>query len=58
MNVLFGQVYTNFGNSDFYKWNPAVKNDCSGLWPDYYYCVGVSGPATTMVGAAARTLRP
>jgi hypothetical protein len=26
---------------DFYAWNPAVGNDCSGLWPDYYYCVGM-----------------
>ncbi|KAK2032537.1 hypothetical protein LX32DRAFT_725836 [Colletotrichum zoysiae] len=25
---------------DFYKWNPAV-GDCSGLWPDYYVCVGL-----------------
>ncbi|KAI9158367.1 carbohydrate-binding module family 50 protein [Paramyrothecium foliicola] len=33
---------------DFYKWNPAVGNDCSNLWPDYYYCVGVSGSATTI----------
>jgi hypothetical protein len=26
---------------DFYAWNPAVKTDCSGLWPDYYVCVGI-----------------
>ncbi|KAF2121004.1 hypothetical protein BDV96DRAFT_641641 [Lophiotrema nucula] len=24
----------------FVAWNPAVKSDCSGLWPDYYYCIG------------------
>ncbi|KAK2764377.1 hypothetical protein FQN54_009071 [Arachnomyces sp. PD_36] len=27
---------------DFYKWNPAVEDDCSKLFPDYYVCVGVS----------------
>ncbi|KAG5819382.1 hypothetical protein H9Q74_001138 [Fusarium xylarioides] len=26
---------------DFYKWNPAVKTDCSGLQPNYNVCVGV-----------------
>ncbi|KAF2007436.1 carbohydrate-binding module family 50 protein [Amniculicola lignicola CBS 123094] len=33
--------------TEFYSWNPATGSDCSNLWPDYYYCVGVSGPATT-----------
>ncbi|KAF5697167.1 peptidoglycan-binding lysin domain-containing protein [Fusarium mundagurra] len=26
---------------DFYKWNPAVNNDCSALQPDYNVCIGV-----------------
>jgi LysM repeat protein len=26
---------------NFYKWNPAVKTDCSALWGQYYVCVGV-----------------
>ncbi|KAL7815590.1 hypothetical protein V8C26DRAFT_435737 [Trichoderma gracile] len=26
---------------DFYKWNPAVKEDCSGLQSDVYVCIGV-----------------
>ncbi|KAI1046157.1 hypothetical protein LB505_008895 [Fusarium chuoi] len=26
---------------DFYKWNPAVKTDCSALQPDYNICIGV-----------------
>lgn len=26
---------------DFYAWNPAVGDDCSGLWADYYVCVGI-----------------
>ncbi|ODA78103.1 hypothetical protein RJ55_06706 [Drechmeria coniospora] len=28
-----------FGLDAFYKWNPAVQNDCSGLWAGYHYCV-------------------
>ena len=28
--------------SDFYAWNPAVKDDCSGLEAEYYVCVGIS----------------
>jgi hypothetical protein len=27
---------------DFYKWNPAVKDDCSMLLYGFYVCVGVS----------------
>lgn len=26
---------------DFYEWNPAVEDDCSGLLFDFYVCVGV-----------------
>ncbi|KAF1936676.1 hypothetical protein EJ02DRAFT_479394 [Clathrospora elynae] len=27
----------------FYKWNPAIQNDCgTNFWPTYAYCVGVS----------------
>ncbi|KAF4156831.1 hypothetical protein CNMCM6936_000148 [Aspergillus lentulus] len=26
---------------DFVSWNPAVGEDCSGLWLGYSYCVGV-----------------
>lgn len=33
--------------SDLYSWNPALNGDCSGLWPDYYICVGRSGPGVT-----------
>ena len=28
--------------TQFYKWNPAVKSDCSALWPNTYACV--AGP--------------
>ncbi|KZL80954.1 hypothetical protein CI238_10906 [Colletotrichum incanum] len=31
---------------DFYKWNPAVGPDCSGLWAQTYYCVGIPGTST------------
>ena len=34
-----------------YAWNPALNGDCSGLFPDYYVCVGVQGSATTTVGS-------
>ncbi|RAK75243.1 LysM peptidoglycan-binding domain-containing protein [Aspergillus fijiensis CBS 313.89] len=27
--------------AEFIEWNPDVASDCSGLWPDYYYCVAV-----------------
>ncbi|KZL86126.1 hypothetical protein CI238_09105 [Colletotrichum incanum] len=30
---------------DLYAWNPALNGDCSGLWPDYAYCV--QGPASS-----------
>ncbi|KAF8859499.1 hypothetical protein BDZ45DRAFT_358156 [Acephala macrosclerotiorum] len=26
---------------EFYAWNLALDDDCSALWPDYYYCVGM-----------------
>ncbi|KAM0518033.1 hypothetical protein ACHAPE_004435 [Trichoderma viride] len=29
---------------DFYKWNPAVKGDCSGLQAEVYVCVERTGP--------------
>ncbi|RKK78487.1 hypothetical protein BFJ69_g5537 [Fusarium oxysporum] len=31
----------NINLDDFYKWNPAVKTDCSGLQPDYNICIGI-----------------
>ncbi|KAJ5645771.1 hypothetical protein N7490_002143 [Penicillium lividum] len=36
-------IATAYGISttDFIDWNPAVGSDCSGLWPDYEYCVAV-----------------
>ncbi|KAJ4165703.1 hypothetical protein LMH87_007324 [Akanthomyces muscarius] len=37
---------------NFYAWNPAVATDCSGLWLNYYYCIGISGPVTTISSGA------
>jgi LysM repeat protein len=31
----------NIDLNNFYAWNPAVKTDCSGLFPGYYVCIGV-----------------
>ncbi|CAN9317990.1 unnamed protein product [Alternaria alternata] len=31
--------YQKITLAQFYKWNPAVKADCSGLWKDTYACV-------------------
>ncbi|KAK8141797.1 hypothetical protein G3M48_009881 [Beauveria asiatica] len=32
----------------FYSWNPAVKNDCTGLQANVYVCVGVDSAISTM----------
>lgn len=29
--------------ADFVKWNPSVRNDCSGMWAEVNVCVGVIG---------------
>ncbi|KAK7922955.1 hypothetical protein PG985_007026 [Apiospora marii] len=34
--------------NDFYDWNPALGTDCSGLWLDTWYCIGLAGPATSI----------
>jgi LysM repeat protein len=40
--------------SDLYAWNPALNGDCSGLWPDYYICVG-RGDATATTTTTTTT---
>ncbi|PSK36635.1 Sphingosine N-acyltransferase lag1 isoform B [Elsinoe australis] len=32
-----------------YAWNPAVGTACTGLWLDYYVCVGVTGAPSPTV---------
>lgn len=45
--------------NDFYKWNPAVKNDCSGLQPNFYVCTRLIGtPTTTTRGNGVATPTP
>ncbi|GJC97762.1 lysM domain-containing protein [Colletotrichum higginsianum] len=45
--VTSGQTYqvitTRYGitQADFFKWNPAVKADCTGMWANAYVCVAV-----------------
>ncbi|KAF3903844.1 hypothetical protein ABW20_dc0100423 [Dactylellina cionopaga] len=45
---------------DFYKWNPTVNKDCSGLWTNYFVCVGVIGskPTPTQPGNGIATPTP
>jgi hypothetical protein len=52
-------TYKTFTLAQFYKWNPDVGNDCSGLPLDTYVCVGVPGtptqPTTTKAPAPTVT---
>jgi hypothetical protein len=41
--------FGTFSSADFIKWNPAVGDDCSGIWAQTYYCVGVPGTPTAPV---------
>ncbi|KAL4962079.1 LysM peptidoglycan-binding domain-containing protein [Aspergillus stella-maris] len=44
--------------TDFYEWNPAVKNDCTGLQAEVYVCVGVdasASPTTTTTTTTTAT---
>ena len=40
--------YSKFTLREFVTWNPAVNEDCSGIWADTYYCVGIPGTPTTI----------
>ncbi|KAH8759269.1 LysM domain-containing protein [Hyaloscypha finlandica] len=50
--------YGVFTLAQFYAWNPALGNDCSGLWLGYYYCVAVTGTPTTTAPATTTTAAP
>lgn len=39
--------------AQLYYWNPALNGDCSGLWPGYTYCVGISPPGPIQAGIVA-----
>ncbi|KAL6354006.1 hypothetical protein LRP88_12637 [Fusarium phalaenopsidis] len=47
--------YKTFDFNDFFKWNPAVEKDCSGLWANTYYCVGVPGTPASPPSQTAAT---
>ncbi|GKU22227.1 unnamed protein product [Fusarium langsethiae] len=50
------KIISNFGTFDFdtfFKWNPAVNADCSGIWAGYYYCVSVPGTPTQKPSATS-----
>ena len=40
-------AHYNITLDDFYAWNPAVKDDCSGLDTGFYVCVGIVSSATS-----------
>jgi hypothetical protein len=52
--------------ADFVKWNPTVKDDCSGMWAEVNVCVGVIGGSsptptptpTTTAGNGVQTPQP
>lgn len=46
--------------AQFIEWNPAVGDDCSGLWVDEYYCVATaSGPGSgTVTTTSSSSLVP
>ncbi|KAF9770548.1 hypothetical protein IL306_011887 [Fusarium sp. DS 682] len=46
-------TYGTFDFDTFFKWNPAVGKDCSGIWASYYYCVGVPGTPTAKPSATS-----
>ncbi|WAO94383.1 Hypothetical protein NCS54_01196400 [Fusarium falciforme] len=39
--------YKTFDFNDFFKWNPAVEEDYSGLWANTYYYVGIPRTPTS-----------
>ncbi|KAH0525992.1 hypothetical protein TsFJ059_009377 [Trichoderma semiorbis] len=61
--VVSGNICVNIATANgisldnFYAWNPAVGTSCTGLWPDYYVCVGVlgSGPSSTTHASSTTT---
>ncbi|KAH6625097.1 LysM domain-containing protein [Boeremia exigua] len=55
--------YQKITREDFVKWNPTVKDDCSGMWADVNVCVGVIGGGlsptpTTSAGNGIQTPQP
>jgi hypothetical protein len=36
------ETYNYISRNQFFKYNPALKNNCNGLWEGNWYCVGVA----------------
>ena len=41
------EKFGTFTMQNFVSWNPAVGDDCGGIWANTYYCVGIPGTPTT-----------
>ncbi|KAJ4983400.1 putative LysM domain-containing protein [Stagonosporopsis vannaccii] len=67
-NVVCSQVisYQKITLADFVKWNPTVRDDCSGMWAEVNVCVGIIGGSpttskpttTTTAGNGVQTPQP
>ncbi|KAJ3957265.1 hypothetical protein N0V92_006176 [Colletotrichum tropicale] len=47
--------YAGIALSDFYTWNPQVGTDCTNLWADTWYCIGLSGSTPTTISSGVPT---
>jgi hypothetical protein len=60
--VTCNQVYSfqKITLADFVRWNPTVKDDCTGMWSEVNVCVGVigGGPSPTPTSSAIQTPQP
>ncbi|KAL4764003.1 uncharacterized protein BDW70DRAFT_148033 [Aspergillus foveolatus] len=45
----------NIALDDLCTWNPALNRDCSGLYPDYYICLGLIGSTTATATTTTTT---
>ncbi|RPA73864.1 hypothetical protein BJ508DRAFT_333633 [Ascobolus immersus RN42] len=44
-----------FTEQQLKAWNPALGEDCSGIWASYFYCVAVPGTPTTPITTTVTT---
>ncbi|KAL0929844.1 LysM domain-containing protein [Colletotrichum truncatum] len=50
--------YEKITIEDLFKWNPGVKNDCTGLQAKTWACVGIIGGAAVTTTRPATTTKP
>jgi LysM repeat protein len=56
---IIAEYKDTFNSADLLKWNPAIGDDCSGIWANYWYCVGVPGtPTAAPTRTAESTAKP